>query len=131
MVAAYPLLNGFETEPRKILDLCFSSYLLTDASQSNEFKGDVISLPKRIQLFNGIEDILVEEIRLDLEKIYSRYFEQIDVNVRYKGIDETPEHTVDIYIAVTVVRDGITYDLARTVNVVDSKTFNVVNTLNQ
>lgn len=130
MVAAYPALNGFETEPRKILDLCFSSYLLTDASQSNEFKGDIISLPKRIQLFNGVEDVLVEEVRLDLEKIYGRYFEQVNVNVTYKGIDDTPNHTVDIYVVVTVVRDGTTYDLARTINVVDSKTFNVVNTLN-
>ena len=131
MVAAFPALGGFETEPRKILDLCFSAYLLTDASQSNEFKDDIISLPKRIQMFDGNEDILIEGIRLDLERMYARYFEQVTIDVRYKGIDETPEHTVDIFITVTVVRDDITYDLARAIAVTDSKTFNVINTLNQ
>lgn len=131
MVAAYPALSGFITDPRKTLDLIFSSYLLSDASQSNTFQGVVISLPKRIQLFNGNPDIFVEDVRTDLLSCLSRYFDQSNVQVNYKDIDETPDHTLHIYIGATVARDNITYDLARTISITDSKTFKVIDTLNQ
>lgn len=130
MTVAYPALSGFETEPRKILDLVFSSYLLSDHSQSNEFKGEVISLPKRVQLFDGVEDIFIDDVRSDLEKCLSRYFDQVSVIVDFKTIDETSDNTVHISISATVVRDGQTYDLARTVSVSDSKTISVINQLN-
>ncbi len=131
MPAAFPALGGFETEPRKILDRVFSSYLLTDASQSNDFKNAIISLPKRVQMFDGNEDNFVDAVRLDLESVLSRYeFDQLNVNVDYKSIDETPDHTLHVILKVSVIKLGRTYDLAKTISVSDSKSLQVIDTLN-
>ena len=106
------VIRGMKQKATAILDTYFAS----DASQSNMYSGDVVSISKDVQAAGHNTQALKDKIAASLAKIYQRYFFSVVVDVTITDIDED-EGKIDIRASVRLSnRDGATMDLVAIAN---------------
>lgn len=101
-------ISNVEDTMRKI----FEYYLVSQYSQSDTFRGEVVSITYDLEMGNNVGDKR-DNINRSLSKLFTRYFfnPTIDVN-----IDTSKEPIIIITIKVTVIINNKTYILSNTVS---------------
>jgi len=97
--------------PETILSKLLGYYILTDAAQSVIFQGNLINLPQTYYQYINDPDGMATQIRIDLDKLLSRYFEAVEI------ITEAVAKTESIYsvliFATAISSDGVKVSLGK------------------
>ena len=96
-------------------DKLLSYYFANEASQSNLYRGKIISLTHQIQEFGSDPDTLQSRIRSTMEQYLSGYFDSVQVRVDTKTPLPGDPNRIQITLTVDVVEDGISISLGRQV----------------
>ena len=118
--------TGWITSSELMADSMFSHFFATDYSQTEIYPGNVSSFAWIVQ--NNLNDIvsLTSAVRNTLLAYFSRYFENVTVDVSNKEEQEDPSKIgLTIYINFTD-KAGKSYNLARLVRDIGSKTSSIV-----
>lgn len=97
--------NGWIVDNRKVLNHLFTYYLLSDYAQSYIFQNEIISLSHTYRLNINNPEGMASAVRSDLEKLLSRYFEQIEVETLAKKVTES-QYAILIYAVVMTQEEG-------------------------
>ena len=99
MTNAYYALDtvGFVTEPAVIAERVLADYLSTNYSQSIIFFGSLKSLQRTIQANTGNMDLTSAAIQSDLESLFTRYLDNVVVNVTNAPIKNNFGNETDRY----------------------------------
>lgn len=118
--------SGWVTSSEIMADSMFSHFFATDYSQSNIYLGNITSFAWIVQ--NNLNDMtgLISAVRSALATYFSRYFQNVIVEVQDKtDLTDTAKVGISIYIAFTD-NQGKSYNLARLVRDIGSKTSSIV-----
>lgn len=118
--------SGWVTSSEITADAMFSHFFATDYSQSNIYLGNISSFAWIVQ--NNLNDMtgLIAAVRSALATYFARYFDNVTVEVQEKA-DLTDASKVGITIYLTFTdHEGKTYNLARLVRDIGSKTASIV-----
>lgn len=103
-------IDGWDTTPSTQMNKLFEYYQASDYSQSNTFRGKIVSL--KYTLNRDIRPlVLAENIKADLNILYGCYFDTVEPDVSTK---DEGNGIVNIVINMTCIKDNETYHLART-----------------
>jgi predicted RNase H-like HicB family nuclease len=116
--------DGYIDNPVDTMRKIFKYYLVSEYSQSNTFRGKVVSIKYDIEQGES-PDAIVENIRASLLTIYERYFDVVDIVVN--TIESTTTSKITLKVDVTVTINNNTYALSSSV----STTNNLVDDVNQ
>jgi hypothetical protein len=120
-VPTLPVLGGegWTSDPATIMNKIFMHTFLTDYSQSNIYSGHVASLAYLISEYAKNIPRFIDEVERMYERLYKRYFSDVYVNFTQVEDPETgPESAAVPYLLeITASRDGITYDLSKTLRI--------------
>lgn len=111
--------EGIITDPGKALLYIFKSFLAADQSQSNHWKGEVISLVHLIKTNKESPEGLRSATEDALNNRLSSYFDDYKVQVNIStatalDISETPAYNLEM--AVLVVDEGARFTLSSVLN---------------
>ena len=101
-------ISNVEDTMRKI----FEYYLVSQYSQSDTFRGEVVSITYDLEMGNNVGDKR-DNINRSLSKLFTRYFFNPTIDV---SIDTSKEPIIIITIKVTVIINNKTYILSNTVS---------------
>ena len=124
MSAPVPTLSsdGFVTAIPSKADRLLSYFFLSQASQSNAYRGKIASLPSLIQQYGNDDYSLRTALERTLTDMLGSYFEQVSVTVTVtKGDDTKVPGRMDVSVSVDVIDNGISYSFGRLVQVLNSK----------
>lgn len=120
--------DGWVTDSKKILDYLLSYYILSDSAQSLIFQDKIINLPETYFKYINDPDGMKLGIRQDLDKLLSRYFPTVDIEVELK---ELTKKAFAILLFVSVIdENGIKYELSKVTQIDTSKSRTVVEVSN-
>ena len=106
------VIRGMKQKATAILDTYFAS----DASQSNQYKDDVVSITKDIQVAGHNVQELRDKVASSLAAIYQRYFFSAVVDVTIADMEED-EGKIDIRVSIRLSnRNGASMDLIAIAN---------------
>lgn len=88
---------GFVKEPAVIAERILADYLSTNYSQSIIFFGSLRSLQRSVQANAGNMDLTSSAIQDDIETLFSRYLDNVSVNVTNAPIKNTFGNDTDKY----------------------------------
>ncbi len=88
---------GFVKEPAVIAERILADYLSTNYSQSIIFFGSLRSLQRSVQANAGNMDLTSEAIQADIETLFSRYLDNVTVNVTNAPIKNNFGNETDKY----------------------------------
>ena len=122
MTSVIPALSeeGWVGETNKILDLCLSYYITTDAQQTILYRDSIRSLPKTYHENNFSPDELRAQVQNDLEFILGQYFQQVDVRVRVKENPENDQEAFILLSASVMTEEGVRHELSKITQIVNS-----------
>jgi len=104
--------DGYITNIEDTMRKIFEYYLVSQYSQSDTFRGEVVSITYDLEMGNNIGDKR-DNINRSLSKLFTRYFinPTIDVN-----IDSSKGSTITIAIKITTIINNKTYILSNIVS---------------
>lgn len=118
--------KGVLQDPKDKADRQMAYYLVSNHSQSNMLRDFVLSLPKRIQEFEGDVELLCAKIREDVQNLYRIIFDAIEVTVTPSYPNEADPNEVNLTVQALVTEAGTTYSLGRIINVKGNRTFEIM-----
>jgi hypothetical protein len=120
MAATLPELGsgGWVTEPMKQLDLLLAHAMESDYSQSTIYFGNITSIPYLFQKFQHDPGRLCSELENMLSAYLSRYFDTVSVRCT---TEDKEDNKYDLYISGTVKRKGLSYELAKVVDLENNR----------
>lgn len=104
--------------------LLLEYYIVTDKSQSTETGIMVSSLTDSIGDYGNNKDMLRSVVTRDLDNLYSKYFDSIEIDV---VVAENPEQSLvsdvffDISIDIVINDSGRQYSLGRLITVINNE----------
>jgi len=107
-------------------DKLMSYYFTTNKSQSDIFQ-DIISLPYQIQANTGKERDTVVNMQIELRQYLANYFDQVDCDVRSDIPNPEDPGRYNLTVSVLIVQDGISYSLARLLEVERGTIYKIIN----
>ncbi len=107
--------KGWINDVKPKADKLIGYYLTSNYSQSNLFRGEIVSLPKQVQEHGNDPVALRELIRTDLERMLGRSFDSVNVDVNTDQPNADDPGRLNITLRALVVQDGQTYSLGRLV----------------
>lgn len=121
--------KGLVTQPYTKADHLFSYFLVSQASQTNMFKGHVSSLTYLVQYHAGDENGLKEAVRQSLFTLFNDFFETVAIDVEIKEPVSAAEKDkrFDLRMVVTFNQEGKPYNMARLAFIENSRVINIVN----
>jgi len=103
--------QGWIQDPSKILNFIISYYILSDVAQSVCYQDNIINLPETYYKFINDPDGMGSAVKSDLDKLVSKYFDTIDINVSVKALTDAE---YGILLSVSVIdKDGNKIELTR------------------
>jgi hypothetical protein len=126
-----PTLKGWEWEISEKADSLMAFYLTSDYSQSFIYKDRVASLQYQIAIDGKRPDILENNVKATLMKLFDKYFEKTEVSVNVSARDPDQPNSLDIKIEVFVYESNVKYSVGREIQAVDGKMNSIVNIINQ
>jgi hypothetical protein len=120
--------SGWTTALREKADYLLSWAFTTDNLQSNLYADALTSIPAVVQEYAHDIPRLTIEMRSMFESYFGRYYDSCLVNVSSDANSTTnPGTKVTLRVGIEVIEQGVTYQLARLVNIADSKITNIIN----
>jgi len=114
--------DGFVTDPSIMLIKIYEYFLSSDYSQSVSFYGNIASLPYLIREAGSDFEELKILVKDTLNKMCSRYWTNTNVEVSFTTKKISPnKHSNNINIDITIIENGKTHTLSKSVNVTDYK----------
>ncbi len=113
--------KGWIRDAKPKADKLMAYYLTSNFSQTNLFRGEVVSLPKQVQEFNSDPTALRDLIQDDLRRMLGRYFDQVTVEVTTDRPNKEDPARLNITLSVFVTQEGQTYSLGRLIETADGQ----------
>ena len=113
-------MSGYLSTAEQAINATFSYYLESEYSQSTVFRGQVLSLPYRLEQFSGDERNLVEAVSEDIENLFRRSFDGCTANV-YATTSPDGEDKFDLNIGAAILNNGVEYSLNRVLKISNNK----------
>ena len=115
-------LDGFVSDVNTTILKIYQYFVTSDYSQSVMYFDNISSLKYLIGQAGSDLDKLEDDISETLYTMCQRYCDDVtvDVEITTEKISET-KHSNNIKINITVIEDGVTYDLERSVIMSDNK----------
>lgn len=110
---------GLITDPYQKIELILAYMVATQASQSNIFRNTSSSISDIIRRKGSRSIDMRNEIEQNIRSVFSRYFDSVDINVNIDQLNLTDKNSYDVVIQCQVTQDGQSYDVARTINVLN------------
>lgn len=127
---AQPLLTmsakGVIRDPQEKASWLLAYYLTSNYSQSNIFRGSILSLPKRIQEFDRDVEDLRSKLREDIENLLRPYFDDVSCLVTTSFPEKDDPRAVNATVEVIFTEAGERYSLGRVISVAGNKAFHVM-----
>ncbi len=120
--------TGWLKNPKQILSTMLVNALLANYSQSNIYRGNIVSLPYLAATYQNNPSIMVTETEAVLKQYYERMFSVVTVEASFQT-HSTDDSKYDLYINISVIDNGNSYSLA-TVASVDNGVIQVLKELN-
>lgn len=133
MSAVIPTLStaGFVSDTPTMLDRMLAYYLTSDFSQSNIFKGKILSLQKQIQSYQHDRRQLETQIRDDLIGYFGSVSDSASVKVTTELPNPDDPNRINVTVDAVVVKNGVNYSLGRLIETQDSITRKIINLNNE
>lgn len=113
---------GFIDQPGLKVDAILATYAATQYSQSVLYLDIISSLTKDIQLASQQWERLPELMNASLNRLFSAYFDQVEIDVSLDENSMNAETTsFKVYITGSVTQDGVMYDIAKLLQVDNAK----------
>lgn len=103
--------RGEVTDPYQKIQLLLAYLVSTQASQSNIFRSEIVSLPDIIRRKGQDKIGMRSEIETAIRATFANYFDSVTTDVT---IDDTDDSKFSIVIRAQVTQYGQTYDMANT-----------------
>lgn len=126
--------TGWLEDPFKAGGQLFAYFLESEYSQSNEYAGNIISLPYIVQQHGSHPSDLCNKINEVLTSLFSRYFTtdtnigSVTINTTHNASDDVSNYNFTIDLSWNV--DGTTYQLGRVVTIDGSVISTVIDAYN-
>jgi hypothetical protein len=105
--------DGWVNTTSKMVDYMMSHFLLSEYSRDPLYRGNITSLPYILQSSNGNVEDAIANARTALQTYFSRYFDNVEVQVVEQPNDEQPGLAqIKIYIQFTD-KNGVTDSVGR------------------
>jgi hypothetical protein len=128
MKRPYPSLSskGWIEDAPGVLDSVTANFFLTHPSLATEFSAEIEALPVLIQQYGDSEVDIQREMRTSLTTLFSRYFDDptVEVTVNYPFADDYTR--MNVAVMATVKKDGESFNVARELQLINSKVVNVM-----
>lgn len=112
---------GWVTTPAQKFDFAFADFLTSNYSQSIEFNGMIASLPYVIQKTTGDQFELKRLAQTTLQAHLDNLFDDITVETNVRDHPTKPGK-LQLLFYITALVDGLSYNFARGIEDIDSKT---------
>jgi len=108
-------ISGFVFDKNIIMKKLFEYFITSDYSQSTLYYGKITSLKYCISENRGDTTAIAGSIRFNLQVMYSRYFENVEVMVTPRtDYTEAGKNIINFYIDIDATdEDGNEYSLSR------------------
>jgi hypothetical protein len=128
MAAKVPTLStsGFVGDIAEKCDRLMSYYFVSDASQSNLFRGKITSLPFQVQQNGHDEALLRDAIQRELDRYLTPHFDGTEIDVATDIPNTDDPNRINVTLRVIVTEDGKQYSLGRLISVINSKINKIV-----
>jgi len=123
MINAVPTLStsGWTKDTDGIMLKLFEYFLTSEYSRSNTYSGNISSLKYILQRYTLLDEIQ-NELRSTLNKLYSRYFSTVAVEV---SIDESDKETVYVIEITVIDSESKTHLLSKNIETIGDKIKNI------
>jgi hypothetical protein len=122
--------KGFLRDPYEKADQLSADFFQNQASQTNFYKGEISSLTFLLNKHSNDSSALRAAVKDTLTTLFSRYFDMVEVDVTIQFPETKADSRFDLRVELTFMQNGITYNLGKLVEIVDSKLNNVVGLIN-
>lgn len=109
--------KGWLADPKAKADRLMAYYMTSNYSQTNLFRGEIVSLPKQIQQYGKSATDLRDYIQSDVERLFGAYFDSVSCEVTTDRPDPEDEGRLNITVSAFLTQDGQTYSLGRLIEV--------------
>lgn len=109
---------GWVNNPETVLNKLLGYYILTEYAQSVVFQGNLISLPYTYFQYINDPSGMAIAVKADLDKLLSRYFASVDVEV--EAVAKTESIYGIVLYASVLSDDGVRVGLGRVVEMTSS-----------
>ena len=113
--------DGYISNTEDTMRKIFEYYLVSEYSQSNTFRGEVVSITYDLEMGANVGDKR-DNINRSLSKLFTRYFDNPDISV---NIDTKHDPKLNITIKISVIINNRTYILSNNI----SSTKNIINSI--
>lgn len=123
---AYPVPSldgsGYINDPNIKVDTLFANYAATQYSQTILFRDKISSFSKDIQQCSQQWDKLPDFVKRSLDRLFTAYFDQVDLEVQLDEASmDANNASFKLNISGTVVQDSNQYELAKVMQVTNSR----------
>lgn len=134
MAIAVPTLStfGWVTNPPEKIDFLMAHLFTSMKSQTSLYGSSVSSLQWLLEEKASSMDDTAAEMRSTIITYLRRYYETANVDVSFE--DEDPQNSasrVRFSIAITVVEDGVEYQVSKQVSIIDGRFKDFINLNNE
>lgn len=128
MVVKIPSLSssGWTEEISEKADKLMGYFLISEASQTSLYRGNVTSLVSILRLNSDDEYSLRTDVRDSLEAFLRRYFEEVDVTVTITENMDTGKYGLDLEIEAIITEGGNRYSIGRLVSTVNASIMKII-----
>ncbi len=113
-------------------DKLMGYFLLSDASQSTEYKGEVASLPWLIKTYgiNTNESQLITEVTATLQRLYGRHYDNVSVEARVEYPNDRLDNRANLIVSIVIQENGQSYPINKAFEVLDGIARDITDQLN-
>lgn len=112
--------KGILTQPNDKADELFGCFMLSNASQSNIYSGNVASFPGIIQANANNPDGLARDVKQALTTLYSGHFDAVLADVSIRDVNDNTDNRYAVTINVTYTQGNESYSLGKLATVTTS-----------
>ncbi len=124
-------LAGFVQDMPTKIDRMLAYYLTSDYSQSNVFKGRILSLQKHVQAYQHDLRTLTTKVREDLEGYFGAVCDAQTISVSAETPNPDDPNRINLSISAMLYKDGKGYSLGKLIETQNSITLSIINLNNE
>lgn len=107
-------------------DRLLSYYFVSDFSQSNLHRGQILSLPAQLQQ-NGHDPLALRQaMKSELENYFGQHFDSVVVDVDTETPNPQDPNRIQVTVGVIITHQGRQYSLGRLVRTINSTIVDII-----
>lgn len=119
--------SGWVSEIAEKADKLLSYFFVSEASQTNLYKGSITSLPEILKKHGNDEHDLRRVAQSTLQRYFALHFESAEVTVNTRPTTEEGQYGLELEIDVTVLEAGKQHSLGMLVSTLNSSIMKIAN----